>query len=313
MITGKKTALFGALAAFVVCAQAATPEGWTSDFENAKAEAQASKKDLFLDFTGSDWCTGCMRLRKEVFEVPAFKEAAPKDFVLVELDSPEDEKRISSEIRKQNNELIARYGVERFPTVFLADALGRPYAITGYKSGGAEQYVEHLKGLRQIRLRRDEAFAKAEALKGVARAKALKEGLDVLQEATVAAHYRDVLKDIETLDPEDTLGMSRRFGFPSQLLELDRKYSQIAAPDGAKVRAVAEEFLKENPKLNSGQKQQVLVGILKTFVPPRDNQVALEVLEQIRALDPRSDLGTKAEANRQRLLKVMESSKGTQN
>ena len=34
-------------------------EGWTHDLPAAKATAAKDKKDLLLDFTGSDWCPPC--------------------------------------------------------------------------------------------------------------------------------------------------------------------------------------------------------------------------------------------------------------
>lgn len=43
-----------------------------TDFEAAKATAQAEGKPLFLYFTGSDWCVWCIRLEEEVFSREAF-------------------------------------------------------------------------------------------------------------------------------------------------------------------------------------------------------------------------------------------------
>lgn len=43
-------------------------EGWVSDFAAAKKEAAESKKDLLVDFTGSDWCGWCIKLVDEVVQ-----------------------------------------------------------------------------------------------------------------------------------------------------------------------------------------------------------------------------------------------------
>ena len=40
---------------------------WEPDFEAAKARAARENKDLFVYFTGSDWCYWCLLVRKEVF------------------------------------------------------------------------------------------------------------------------------------------------------------------------------------------------------------------------------------------------------
>ena len=50
----------------------AAGDGWMTDFDEAKKEAEAGKKDLLMDFTGSDWCGWCIRLKEEVFSKEAF-------------------------------------------------------------------------------------------------------------------------------------------------------------------------------------------------------------------------------------------------
>ncbi len=49
---------------------------WLTDYAKAKAQAAAEKKPLLLDFTGSDWCTWCIKLDKDVFAIPAFGKYA---------------------------------------------------------------------------------------------------------------------------------------------------------------------------------------------------------------------------------------------
>ena len=50
---------------------------WQTDFEAAKAKAKAEKKLLLVDFTGSDWCGWCIKLKQEVFDKETFKTEAP--------------------------------------------------------------------------------------------------------------------------------------------------------------------------------------------------------------------------------------------
>ena len=73
---------------------------WVSDFEKAKTTAAAEGKDLLIDFTGSDWCGWCIKLRKEVFDLDAFKAAGPKNFVLVEIDFPQNKSKLSKETQR---------------------------------------------------------------------------------------------------------------------------------------------------------------------------------------------------------------------
>jgi thioredoxin-related protein len=127
---------------------------WTEDYEAAKKLAQTEKKDLLINVTGSDWCGWCIKLHKEVFGEAAFKEQAPKDFILVKLDFPRNIEQ-TDELRKQNAALMeifkATYGFRGYPTIYLAGPDGVPYAATGYRDGGADAYLKHLAFLREAK------------------------------------------------------------------------------------------------------------------------------------------------------------------
>jgi thioredoxin-related protein len=207
-------------------------EGWLSDFEKAKAQAASQKKAILMDFTGSDWCTWCIRLRQEVFDTEVFKKAAPKAFVLLELDYPQDQTKVSDAVRSQNEKLQEAYAIQGYPTILLADAAGRPFARTGYEKGGPEEYLKRLGELRKNLEKRDAAFEKAAALKGLEKAKALKEGLDLIPEEMIAAHYKSTLDEIKGLDLEDTLGVDAKFGFVQAMREHHLNSGSAEAPEG---------------------------------------------------------------------------------
>src|ERR1017187_4807538 len=61
---------------------------WLTDVPAALARAKAENKTVLLDFTGSDWCGWCMRLKAEVFDQPEFSTYAHANLILVELDFP---------------------------------------------------------------------------------------------------------------------------------------------------------------------------------------------------------------------------------
>jgi thioredoxin-related protein len=129
-----------------LAASAFAGDGWMTDFEAAKAKAKAENKPLLLDFTGSDWCGWCIKLDKEVFSKDAFKEYAAAELVLVELDFPR-RKELSSELKAQNEKLAQQYGIRGFPTILILSPEGELIEKTGYQRGGAEAYVEHIKGI----------------------------------------------------------------------------------------------------------------------------------------------------------------------
>jgi thioredoxin-related protein len=122
-------------------------EGWMTDFEAAKKKAAAENKILLLDFSGSDWCSWCIKLDEEVFQKSAWKEYAKAHLVQVLIDFPRDKSEQSEALQKQNNELGKQYEVLGFPTVLLLDDEGTLIEKTGYQRGGADNYVNHIKGL----------------------------------------------------------------------------------------------------------------------------------------------------------------------
>lgn len=149
------------------------PKGWTDDFEAAKKQAAAEKKDLLLDFSGSDWCGWCMKLDKEVFSLPEFTDTASKNFVMVLVDSPRDTGVLSETAKKQNPELVAKFKIRGFPTVLLLDANGQEYARTGYQEGGPAPYLKSLDQLQQDGHKYLAAMVEINKLQGAERAKAI--------------------------------------------------------------------------------------------------------------------------------------------
>ena len=146
------SALRGAIASLTLStlAFAGGEVTWFADFDVAQKEAEKTGKDLFVDFTGSDWCGWCIRLHKEVFDHEAFQKAITADYILVALDFPQAEE-IKAKVPnpERNDELAQLHGIQGFPTILLMDSKGQVYGRTGYQPGGPEKYVEHVTGLRK--------------------------------------------------------------------------------------------------------------------------------------------------------------------
>lgn len=234
----KTTSIVCAAAMALIGTSLAGGEGWTSDFEAAKKQATEAKKDLLIDFTGSDWCGWCIKLNDEVFKHDAFKDGVKDTFVLVEIDSPQDKSKLSEETQQQNKELGEKYQIQGYPTILLTDAEGRPYASTGYQEGGPEKYVAHLNELRERKTARDEGFAAAEKLEGPEKAKALVDALEKMgiAEGLLTGFYGGIVEQITAADPEDSTGFAKKAAakkriadFQQQLQELARKQDMDGA------------------------------------------------------------------------------------
>lgn len=123
---------------------AAAASGWDEDYDKALERAAKEGKYVLVDFSGSDWCGWCIKLDQEVFSKQAFKDYAKENLVLVLLDFPR-QKSQSKSVQERNQALMRKYGVRGFPTVLVLNPKGEVAGRTGYKPGGPEAYVKHLK------------------------------------------------------------------------------------------------------------------------------------------------------------------------
>jgi thioredoxin-related protein len=119
--------------------------GWTTNYANAVQQAQAEDKAILLDFTGSDWCGWCMKMKKETLDTPMFKDYASKNLVLVEVDFPHTHPQ-SDEVKAQNQQLAQKYQADGFPTFVILSKGGRELGRqVGYLAGGPDAFVAELK------------------------------------------------------------------------------------------------------------------------------------------------------------------------
>jgi len=121
---------------------------WHTDLPEAQALAKKEKKLVFMDFTGSDWCGWCMKLKQEVFSTPEFNNYARTNLVLVEVDLPRF-KPMSPETLARNTKLQEQYRAEGFPTIVVLDTAGRElWRLGGYAEAKPAQWILMLESLK---------------------------------------------------------------------------------------------------------------------------------------------------------------------
>ena len=141
-------ALLVAVAALAISSSADAKPNWETDYKKAQEEAKVANKLLLVDFTGSDWCGWCIRLDKEVFSKPQFRDYATKNLVLLEIDFPRTKEQ-SVALRKQNEELAGEYQVQGFPTIIVLNSEGKKVGELGYMDGGVSAFIAVLERLRK--------------------------------------------------------------------------------------------------------------------------------------------------------------------
>jgi thioredoxin-related protein len=117
---------------------------WITSVDQAKQQAQKENKVVLLDFTGSDWCGYCIKLKNAVWSKPEFAKFAEKNLVLVEVDFPRKTK-LPAALQRANDKLGSKYNIEGYPTVVVLDAQGKKLgAIEGYDDESPSQYIAKL-------------------------------------------------------------------------------------------------------------------------------------------------------------------------
>jgi len=142
-----KTSLAGAFACLMLAQTSWAGLNWTTDVPKAVAKAKAEKKLVLLDFTGSDWCGWCIKLHKEVFSKPEFEVYTQQNLVLVEVDFPRNKEQ-SAELKKANQALQEKYGIEGYPTIIVLDGEGKQVGKLGYMAGGPKAVLAALEKIR---------------------------------------------------------------------------------------------------------------------------------------------------------------------
>jgi thioredoxin-related protein len=125
-------------------ANRSTTETWFTNFAQASALAKKQNKKMLLNFTGSDWCSWCIRLDREVFSQPEFTNYANEHYVLVKLDFPK-KTSISQALQKQNIDLSKKYKVRGFPTIVVLNPSGKIHTTSGYVRGGPQAFLNSIK------------------------------------------------------------------------------------------------------------------------------------------------------------------------
>ncbi len=144
----KLPAHFALALAVLAAPLAAAPEGWTTELPAAQEQARTGNKLVLINFTGSDWCPWCFRLRDEIFATKQFKDYAARNLVLVEADFPR-KKPQSAALKQANQALQKKYGIRGYPTVIVLDSAGKKVGQLGYLQGGPAAFLAALDKLKK--------------------------------------------------------------------------------------------------------------------------------------------------------------------
>ncbi|HEX6915617.1 MAG TPA: thioredoxin family protein [Chitinophagaceae bacterium] len=130
-------------AAFItVSAQASD----STTIQKAESVAATEHRYILLNFSGSDWCVPCIKMRKSIFESSVFKEFQSKKLVWVNADFPRSQKNLTKKQVKENEQLAEQYNKEGgFPFTLLLDEKGGVVKTwSGFPGVTAEQFINEI-------------------------------------------------------------------------------------------------------------------------------------------------------------------------
>jgi len=119
--------------------------GWTTNYAKAVEQAKTDDKAILLNFTGSDWCEWCAKMKVEALDTPMFRDYAAQNLVLVTLDFPNHAPQ-SAAVKAQNQKLSQKFGVTGYPTFVILNKNGKVLGTqVGYLAGGAPAFLAELR------------------------------------------------------------------------------------------------------------------------------------------------------------------------
>lgn len=280
IIRGIKHVCMVAVAALVVSAGAAE---WRTDYEGALATARGLGKPVLVDFTGSDWCYYCVQLRKNVLDNPEFAAWAAENFVLLEVDVPENP-NFDRQLLEQNRMLCSKYKIDGYPTVLVLDGAGRPL-------GGLFGYVADPAAVRKTLgdgLRVHELLQQAAGLQGEQHLQAMVAAWRLLPESLHELNS-DLQQQIAAIDSRDLSGL--RAAAAAELHLQQTIAAEKSAPTDAAALIVVDEALEQAVPANRrqllGLKYRLLITTAETHADVlAAAEVAYEMIDADQRLTP---------------------------
>lgn len=285
-----------------------------STMPEALAAAKEKNCNIFVDFTGTDWCTACIHLRNKIVNSPEFESEFGDKFVLVPVDFPRTPAllaKISREEMKAREELLYTYKIEGLPGVVLMDADGLPFeVIYGARRTPADYIPLVQAGLDRLAAR-NAALAAAAGKTGMERARGLDAALQTLPEVC-RDKYADVIAEINSLDPDNVLGYRGcadhtrlRISQQAALREVLDSFTGKISPAELNVSIKQLNSFLAQPDLVPEVRQDALRALGDTYAMLRDMKNMLKAYQEAYDVAPRTRTGQSLERNLKYYEKLM--------
>jgi thioredoxin-related protein len=139
----RKILLVALLSVASLLSKAATD---SSFIQKTEATAATQHKYILLNFSGSDWCIPCMKMKKAVFATDTFSRYSTENLLWINADFPRNKKSLSKQQVKQNEDLADKYNKKgAFPYTVLLDEKGNVIkSWDGFPNLTAEEFIKQV-------------------------------------------------------------------------------------------------------------------------------------------------------------------------
>lgn len=275
---------------FFACATAPTEASWFYDYEEAQETASNTNKNILLFFTGSDWDEISQALSADVFTSKPFLSKIASQYILVQLDFPEDESLIDEEQFYKNYDIANRFSLEGIPSAVLTTKEG--YIIGSYS--GIQEAGNYVKEIQKSQKKSKTIILtskKLETSEGLKKAKLIDTYLDQL-DADFTYLHTDLITQISELDPENQTKLHDKY-----LLQMVYPKAMDALYTGDYEGAIQMLIdVAKNPKISKKDSQEAFytAAYLNTQMG-LDNETTLEYLQLAYDADPKSEIAQNVE------------------
>ncbi len=251
---------------------------WTTDLDAARTRAAAEGKSVLVDFTGSDWCGYCIQLKRNVFDTPEFEAYAKDKFLFVEIDVPQDIKRIGQELYNKNQQLCKQYKISGFPTIMVMSPEG--YVIGGFVGGSN---MARTKDSLNAAIQNAQKVQAAAKLQGVEKAKLLAEVHSSLS-ADLKAANTAMMAAIAEADVDNVTGMKDLSKASAQMDELQAKLNATHG-NAEKALPIINEAIKTAYPINLEDmkmiKGQIIMALVNSKLQVADSIEEVEAVHKL--------------------------------
>ncbi len=259
-------------------------EGWHTDLTVALKEAGQEQKLVLVDFTGSDWCSACIKLRKTVLDTEAFLQYAAEHFVFMEVDLPL-RKSFDPGLRARNEALAKQYHIAGYPSVLVLNTQGQ--VVGGFE--GALTQKEVITALNNA-IKAASLMQEASRQSGIAKARSLMQVYQNFPASKTFAKANEQLKtEIMKADPDNVTGIHEHAAVQEQAKRflVQRNALHINSPA---MGALLEQQLKEAYPANQlAIMQERCQHALATAQTVEDIQTARKMFEELLPLLPEKE------------------------